>query len=182
MPSAEPPTHEHLVRPLRDADRGAVVELGLRAWAPVFASFEQVLGPAIYRRIYPDWAAQQRAAIEESIAQAGAEAWVADARFGDEQTRPAGFMTLALHGEDYGEPMSGEIEMIAVDPAFQRQGIAAALIAHAVQRFRDTGRRLAVIATGGDPGHAPARAAYEAAGFTALPQVRYYLDLDAPAR
>jgi hypothetical protein len=34
--------------------------------------------------------------------------------------------------------------------------------------------RLAVVATGGDPGRAPARAAYENAGFTALPLVRYY--------
>lgn len=162
----------HVVRPLRGDDREAVVHLGLRAWAPVFASFEQVLGPTIYRRIYPDWKALQRAAIQRSVLEAGVDAWVVDSG-----GRPAGFMTLALHGEDYGEPMSGEIEMIAVDPNFQRRGIARALIAHAVRRFRDTGRQLAVIATGGDPGHAPARAAYAAAGFTAMPQVRYYLAL-----
>jgi hypothetical protein len=30
------------------------------------------------------------------------------------------------------------------------------------------------IGTGGDPGHAPARRTYEAAGFTPLPLVRYY--------
>lgn len=143
--------------------------LGLRAWAPVFASFQQVLGPAIYHRIYPDWESQQRAAIDHSLTDAGPDAWVVDV-----QGRPAGFMTLVMHGPDYGEPMSGEIEMIAVDPDFQRHGIAAAMIAHAMQRFRETGRQLAVIATGGDPGHAPARAAYEAAGFTPMPQVRYY--------
>ena len=31
-----------------------------------------------------------------------------------------------------------------------------------------------VVETGGDPGHAPARAAYEAAGFTLLPIARYF--------
>ena len=33
---------------------------------------------------------------------------------------------------------------------------------------------IAVVETGGDPGHAPARAAYEAAGFTPLPIARYF--------
>jgi GNAT superfamily N-acetyltransferase len=59
-------------------------------------------------------------------------------------------------------------------PAHQRQGIAASLIAFAVARMRGAGVRLPAIGTGGDPGHAPARRAYEQAGFTALPLVRYY--------
>jgi hypothetical protein len=37
---------------------------------------------------------------------------------------------------------------------------------------------LAVVATGGDPGHAPARATYERAGFTGCPQVWYARRLD----
>jgi hypothetical protein len=32
---------------------------------------------------------------------------------------------------------------------------------------------IVAVGTGGDPGYAPARAAYEAYGFTALPGVRY---------
>lgn len=34
------------------------------------------------------------------------------------------------------------------------------------------------IGTGGDEGHAPARASYEKAGYTGLPLVRYYQALD----
>jgi GNAT superfamily N-acetyltransferase len=71
----------------------------------------------------------------------------------------------------------GEIEMIAVDPAHQRLGIAAALIDRSIDRFRAAGLKLAGIGTGGDPGHAPARAAYEKAGFTPLPLVHYYKPL-----
>jgi hypothetical protein len=37
---------------------------------------------------------------------------------------------------------------------------------------------IAVVETGGDFGHAPARAAYEAAGFTLLPIARYFRLLD----
>jgi hypothetical protein len=35
-----------------------------------------------------------------------------------------------------------------------------------------------VVETGGDPGHDPARAAYETAGFTKLPIARYFRLLD----
>jgi pimeloyl-ACP methyl ester carboxylesterase len=53
---------------------------------------------------------------------------------------------------------------------------------HAMDQMRAAGCTLAVVATGGDPGHAPARALYEAAGFTGLPLVRYYRGLVARDR
>jgi hypothetical protein len=34
--------------------------------------------------------------------------------------------------------------------------------------------QLAVVGTGGDEGHAPARRSYEKAGYTGLPLMRYY--------
>jgi hypothetical protein len=37
--------------------------------------------------------------------------------------------------------------------------------------------KVASLSTGGDPGHAPARRAYEKAGYTAFPIVWYYQDL-----
>jgi GNAT superfamily N-acetyltransferase len=50
-------------------------------------------------------------------------------------------------------------------------------VRHAVEQLRTEGIALAVVATGGDAGHAPARALYEHAGFTAVRQVRYYREL-----
>lgn len=38
------------------------VALALRAWAPVHASIAAVLGEPLNARIYPDWAAEQKAA------------------------------------------------------------------------------------------------------------------------
>ena len=67
--------------------------------------------------------------------------------------------------------------MIAVAPSHQRRGIASVLISASEQLMQMRGCTLAVIATGGDSGHAPARAAYDAAGYTALPLVRYYKTL-----
>jgi GNAT superfamily N-acetyltransferase len=92
----------------------------------------------------------------------------------EQSGRPVGFAAVALHDGDGPETASGQIEMLAVDPDHQRQGIADALIAFALDQMRMAGVRLAVVGTGGDPGHAPARRAYEKAGFTALPLVRYY--------
>jgi hypothetical protein len=41
--------------------------------------------------------------------------------------------------------------------------------------MREAGVRVVAVGTGGDPGHAPARSAYESVGF----MVRYYKALDA---
>src|ERR1051325_2942681 len=47
------------IRPMSSNDIEDVVHLSLLAWAPVFRSFEQVLGKVIYTSIYPDWQRQQ---------------------------------------------------------------------------------------------------------------------------
>ncbi|WP_311344004.1 GNAT family N-acetyltransferase [Blastococcus goldschmidtiae] len=159
------------IRPLAERDIPAVVDLSLRAWAPVFDSFRRVLGEGIYRNLYPDWSAMQAAAVERVCRDEAMPTWVAD-----HEGRAVGFVAV-VHDRQEDEPDSSEIEMIAVDPDHQRRGIAADLIAFAEDRMREHGSRLAVIGTGGDPGHAPARAAYEQAGFTPLPLVRYYKKL-----
>ena len=89
--------------------------------------------------------------------------------------RPVGFVTVALNA--FNERM-GVIEIIGVDPDFQRRGIASQLTRHALDHMRRCGMDIAALGTGGDPGHAPARAAYEALGFTLLPSARYLKLLD----
>jgi ribosomal protein S18 acetylase RimI-like enzyme len=62
----------------------------------------------------------------------------------------------------------------AVDPRCQRSGVGAALCRHAIEEIRASGVGLVVLGTGGDPGHAPARALYESLGFRRYRIVRYY--------
>ncbi|HEU4491976.1 MAG TPA: GNAT family N-acetyltransferase [Jiangellales bacterium] len=150
------------VRVLRDSDVGAVVALSLRAWEPVFASFERQLGRRLFARLYPDWRAQQEESVRQALADN--ETWVSA-----EGDRVTGFVNVIFSVGD----ASAEIYMIAVDPAFQRRGIASALTGHALSEMRRRGITLATVATGGDPGHAPARRTYEKAGFTSFPQVLY---------
>ena len=72
----------------------------------------------------------------------------------------------------------GVVDVIAVDPGYQRRGIARQLMERSAQHMRAQGMDIAAVGTGGDPGHQPARALYESLGYTALPGVRYLRLLD----
>jgi GNAT superfamily N-acetyltransferase len=150
------------IRPFAAADGDEIVDLSLEAWAPVFASFEAMMGAGLYRRVHPDWRRDQAEAVRRALEDN--ETWVAEAG-----GRVAGFVNVVF--DPAGR--SGEIHMIAVDPRVQRRGIGSFLTERALEEMRARGIDLAIVATGGDPGHAPARATYDKAGFTPVPQVWY---------
>jgi ribosomal protein S18 acetylase RimI-like enzyme len=157
------------VRPLDDRDAGAVVGLSLRAWTPVFASIEQALGSEIYGRLYPDgWRASQRQAVEAVCASQEKRVWVAEV-----DGTPVGFVAVELHPES----SMGEIHMLAVDPDYQGNCIGTALTEFALARIKEAGMAVAMVETGGDPGHAAARRTYEKAGYLHLPIARYFKNL-----
>lgn len=157
------------IRPFEDRDADAVVSLSLRAWAPAFASLEQTLGSEIFRRQHPDWRGDQRRAVEEVCDAKKGRVWVAEAGAG-----PVGFVAIELHSH---EDNMGEISMLAVDPDYQGGGIGTALTEFALDRLRDAGMTVAMVETGGDPGHAAARRTYEKAGYVHLPIARYFKNL-----
>ena len=154
------------IREFRADDLAAVVDLSLRTWEPVYASLRQVLGDQIFLHLHADWKADQAEAVASSCTNPERDAFVA---LIDEQ--PVGFVTIALDG--FREGM-GVIDIIGVDPDYHRRGIATRLTSFALDHMQAAGMEIAVVETGGDPGHAPARAAYEALGFTLLPVARYF--------
>jgi GNAT superfamily N-acetyltransferase len=158
-----------IVRAFEERDQDAVIALSLRAWAPVFASLEKVLGESgVYSQMHPDWRVDQEEAVRAACGAKGMRIWVAEL-----DTVVAGFVAARL---DHQESM-GEIYMIAVDPVHQCKGIGSLLTSYALQWFKDSGMALAMVETGGDPGHAPARRTYEQAGFVHLPIARYFKKL-----
>ena len=158
------------IREFREGDLEAVVEFSLRAWAPVFASLRRVLGDDTFLRLHPDWKANQAEAVRSSCTNDEHAVFVAVAN-----GRPVGFVAIALNA--FHERM-GVIDIIGVDPDYQRRGISSRLTEIATEHMQSRGMDIAVVETGGDPGHAPARAAYESAGFTLLPIARYFRLLD----
>jgi len=157
------------IRNVSASDRDAIVTLSLRAWAPVFASLEQVLSPALYQSFFPDWRAHQRKAVEGVLDDPEMQVRVCELTDG----AAAGFTACRLHHDD----RMGEIHMIAVDPDYQRRGIARALTDDAVQWMKESGMEVVMVETGGDPGHAPARRTYASAGFELTEVARYFRKL-----
>ncbi|WP_375203920.1 GNAT family N-acetyltransferase [Hyphococcus sp.] len=83
----------------------------------------------------------------------------------------AGFCTLSLNRET----LIGEIDLNAVDPDCQGEGLGEKLYAFALRRMKEAGMKVATVGTGGDEAHAPARRAYEKAGFAAaIPSLYLY--------
>ncbi len=152
------------IRPGTAEDEDRIVEVSLAAWEPVFASMREVVGPALFRQLFTDdWRRYQ----EDDVRRACRTYRVAVAEV---DGAVAGFTAVDLPEDE----VHGEIYMIAVDPAFQRRGAGGLLTAWALDLMREAGRSLAVVRTGGDPGHAPARATYERAGFVGLPGLQYF--------
>lgn len=146
-----------------------MVSLSLRAWAPVFASTEQALGSEIFRRQHPDWREDQRQAVEAVLAAQERRVWVAEIG-----ASTVGFVAVELN---HPESSMGEISMLAVDPDYQGGGIGTTLTEFALDRLKDAGMTVAMVETGGDPGHAAARRMYEKAGYVHLPIARYFKNL-----
>jgi ribosomal protein S18 acetylase RimI-like enzyme len=157
------------IRPFEDRDAEAVVALSLRAWAPVFTSLERALGSVIFRRLHPDWLKDQRRTVEEVCAGKHGRVWVAEV-----DGSAVGFVAV-----DVFDPKRsmGEISILAVDPDHQGDGIGTALTEFALERLKEAGMTVAMVETGGDPGHAAARRTYEKAGCVQLPIARYFKNL-----
>jgi ribosomal protein S18 acetylase RimI-like enzyme len=157
---------EPIIRPYRDSDAPDVVQLSLRAWAPVFASELAMVGAEIFERLNgQDWRIRQRRDVEDALANENMRVWVADVG-----GRAVGFVAAKLDVDDG----IGEIYMLAVDPDHQRRGLGSALTDVATDWIRDAGLPIAVIDTAGDDSHAPARRTYEKAGYRPMPIVRHF--------
>lgn len=146
-----------------------VLDLSVRAWAPVFEQLEQAVPAYVYRSFYPQgWRARQLHDIRAFMETDGGRAWVAV-----DEGSVVGWVGIRLHTTD----SMGEIYILAVDPLQQRRGIATALMDHAFAAMRAAGMRIVMVETGGDPGHRASRATYEQAGFERWPVARYFREL-----
>jgi ribosomal protein S18 acetylase RimI-like enzyme len=158
-----------IIRAPRDEDIPALRHIALSAWAPVFRSFAQILGSEIYPLIWPDWRKSQPDDVEALCRdRERSHALVAEV---------AGAVVGFIGWKEQPQERRGEVQYLAVDPDHQNRGVGTRLNQAALREMKGSGIELAELCAGGDPSHAPARRAYEKAGYTALPLVRYYQKL-----
>lgn len=155
------------IRPFEPSDLPAMQEVRRAAFAPVFASFRSLLGDAIYD-VALARADEEQAELLASMCQPGSSHSVFVAEL---DGALVGFVGLS-----FDRPKRvGEIGLNAVHPDHAGRGAGTRMYEFALERMRDEGMLVATVGTGGDPGHAPARRAYEKAGFgPALPSVWMY--------
>lgn len=113
----------------------------------------------------PDWRKSQKEKVEKTCNDKEFTTRVAE--FGG---NVAGFISYRLNDSR----KIGEIELIAVSAEYQNLGIGTELNTFALQKFKESGMKMAFLSTGGDEGHAPARRSYEKAGYIGLPSYWYY--------
>ena len=154
------------MRPYVDGDWKAVLDLCLRAFAPACESLGRLAGADL------DWRGSIRRHLRSlSRPDKGGCLVVAELR---------GSVVGVVHYQVDRETQSGSIGVSAVHPARQGKGIGALMYRHVLGLMSAQGVKYATADTGADSSHAPARCAYEKAGFVAVPTVHYFKALRAP--
>jgi len=154
-----------IIKPFESNHLEDIVQLSLKAWRPVFDSLKNALKEDVYEELYPNgWELSQKEAVE-----AACESSKYRVRVTSYPDVIAGFIAVTHHKEKLGE-----IFMIALDPDYQRKGIATHLTNFAINWMKKSGMTIVMVETGADPGHYPARKTYEKLGFNMIPISRYY--------
>lgn len=144
------------------------LDIAEKAWEPIRESQKKLMGEEIFNIIFKNWREEKRNDVRNSLESGNGFIALCDGKV-------AGFSTYRL----LFELNCGEIMNNAVSPEFRGMGIAGLMHKKSCETFKENGLRVAKVSTGLDEGHAPARKAYEKAGFKlSLPSVKYYMKLD----
>ena len=161
------------VRTIRDStpdDLPRLQEIRQAAFEPVFRSFRQMVGKTIAPRAFARLEQEQMELLDRLCA-ADADHLVLVVEIG---SRIVAFCAVSFDRDT----KVGEIDLNAVDPEYQGQGIGSWMYERALSRMREAGMRIATVGTGGDPSHTPARRAYAKAGFAVgIPSLYLYRTL-----
>lgn len=157
------------IRKYREEDLPAVMELGNVAWRPIRRVQRETLGDEIFQILHPLGADVDKGLETEAfIKQNPDNIFVCE-----DNGRIIGFILFRM-----SENGVGEICNNAADKTCGIKGIGQAMYAAVLKHFREHGMKVACVHTGLDEGHAPARRAYERAGFSLQTQhTTYYMKL-----
>ncbi|MBQ2718883.1 MAG: GNAT family N-acetyltransferase [Clostridia bacterium] len=154
-------------RPATPEDAEAVVALARLAWTPIFEEYRRRLGDELFMLFYPTALSDKEAQVRAAIDTGTLYVTMVEGRL-------AAFITVTFDKK----AMVGRISNNAVHPDLRGQGLAGVQYAFAKEHLRALGAKAVAVMTGLDDAHAPARRAYEKAGFEkTLPNVTYFQTL-----
>ena len=158
-----------MVRPFRDTDLPLLVDIGNRAWQGIYTMFRETYGDELFALLVPEPDTAKGEQIRSHATKHPEWVFVCE-----EAGQIVGFVTFSL---DRARGI-GAIGNNARDPRCCLKGIGQQMYAAVLEYFKENGMRYAQVHTGLDAAHAPARRAYERAGFNVQHQdVNYYLKL-----
>ncbi|MBT3374438.1 MAG: GNAT family N-acetyltransferase [Lentisphaerae bacterium] len=158
-----------MIRDYRHDDLPRLMDIGNRAWAPIYDMFSQAYGTDLFERIVSNRQTDKGDQIRNHCRQHPEWVYVCE-----ESGEVVGFVTFRIDWENG----VGAIGNNARDPECEIKGVGQHMYSAVLDRFREEGLTFAKVTTGMDAAHAPARKAYEAAGFDRSHQdVTYYCKL-----
>lgn len=153
------------IRPAREDDCSRVAEIGARAWKAIYDGYRAQLGPELFDTFYPEAIRHKCCSLREEMQ--ALPFFVAEV-----DGCVVAFAACRISGTE------GELMDNAVDQGYTGRGIRSSLHRYVLNYLRMHGCTCAVVRTGLDAAHAPARRAYEKNGFVrSLSSVKYFRKL-----
>ena len=163
-----------VLRHATDADLPRLDEITIICYAPIVASFVEIVGEECVKGIYGnpdfDWQARKTKQVRDLYQEHPDHVWVLE-----EAGQVFGYVTFEIVA---GRPV-GFFDNNGVLPEKRGQGWGTFMYRQVLQHFRDQGIRFVFVETDLDEPHIPARQAYEAVGFDSQQRIVIYRqDLD----
>lgn len=158
-----------LIMPVEEKHIADCVRIALSVYEDIHESYRELLGKDLHDEFLHDWKESKARGVTKQLR--GENGDVGFVAIMNDQV--VGYVSYSIQGN------VGTIGNNAVDPKYRGNGIAGLLYNTVLNDMKKRGAVFATVTTGGDRGHAPARRAYEKAGFSKnLPSVRYIMKLD----
>jgi ribosomal protein S18 acetylase RimI-like enzyme len=158
------------IRSFEASDLEHLQSLRALAFEPVFRSFREIVGVEIADVALASAEEEQAELLEKLVdPDSPDQVFVTET-----EGKIVGFVSMSLDHRN----STGEIGLNAVHPDHRDQGVGTRLYEFVLQQMREAGMAAATVGVGGDPSHAPARRAYEKAGFgPTIPNLWMYRSL-----
>jgi len=158
-----------MIRNYCKEDLPIIMDIGNRAWQGIYDMYNAAYGEELFKLITPN-----RHSVKGEQIKNHCETHPDWIYICEENGKIAGFVTFYINETERIAVIGNN----AVDPQCGLKGIGQQMYRAVLGYFREKGMKYAKVTTGLDAAHAPARRAYERAGFNIKAEnVTYYMKL-----